>query len=122
MPCVESSSLCFSDCFSPATFFVHAVDAATPEIAADLQRELVAGIAELKIPGAVMTIANDAGDAWTGVAGVAQYPDTPMTADLNFLYRQRDQDPDRHHRSPAGGGGEAGAGTPPWRACCRESS
>ena len=64
---------------------MHTVDAAPPEIAADLQRELVAGIAELKIPGAVMTIANDAGDAWTGVAGVAQYPGTPMTADLNFF-------------------------------------
>ncbi len=74
----------FFGLFFACNFFVHAVDAATPEIAADLQRELVAGIAELKIPGAVMTIANDAGDAWTGVAGVAQYPGTPMTADLNF--------------------------------------
>ena len=75
----------FFGLFFACNVFVHTVDAAPPEIAADLQRELVAGIAELKIPGAVMTIANDAGDAWTGVAGVAQYPGTPMTADLNFF-------------------------------------
>lgn len=54
------------------------------QFAVNLQKELDSGISTLKIPGAVVVVTNDAGNTWTGVSGVAQYPNTSMTADLSL--------------------------------------
>ncbi len=74
-------------CFLSVLVFLLLVTQAladTSQFFNDLQRELEVSLQHLKIPGAIVVVENDAGSKWTGVAGVAEYPDTPMTADLSL--------------------------------------